>query len=219
MDLSELLEHFAFNDRFDIMELITEISPNFKAHNLVDALTSACDSPFAFEWVKDMVRFLIDKGVDVNSVDRHGKTALHAICGRDDEYEYINERGCARGYKEMIHGVVCLLLRRGALVNVYDSNQNTPLYYAVRCGLYDVTKKLLKRGADVNARNNDGETPMSVACHGSSYHSSQQKYGYDDDSYEMLELLLRHGAEINIRYTSHLSKLVEASALLVYGYC
>lgn len=62
----------------------------------------------------DLVRALLDGGVDVNALSRHGDTALHraVMYGRVD--------------------IVRLLLERGADVNAEDGDGRTPLSFANR---------------------------------------------------------------------------------------
>ena len=139
--------------------------------------------------------------MDVNSVNQHGMTALHALCNREDAYDYTLDSNDVCEFTNMIYRCVCLLLERGALINVYDNNRHTPLYYAVKSGLYKVTEELLKHGADANARTNLGDTPMCVACKDTSYKYLRQSKRLADDSVEMLQLLFTHGAEINVKGT------------------
>ena len=154
-----------------------------------------------------MVRFLTGEGVDVTSIDRHGQTALHHICYREDAYDYILDSNDVCEFTDMLHRCVCLLLQRGAHVNVYDNNRHTPLYYAVKSGLYKVIEELLKHGADANARTSLGDTPICVACKEKSYNFLRQSKRLADDLVEMLQLLLTHGAEINVKGTGYIPLL------------
>ena len=204
--LSEVLESVADYGSVKLIKLIAKLVPNFKTLNLVEALISACHSS-EMDAVEEKVRFIVGEGVDVNGVGRHGVTALHAICNRDDDYDFSHGPEYF-GLPFMIHRCVCLLLERGAHVNVYDTKHSSPLYYAVSSGLYIVAEELLKHGADANARNNDGATPMSVACEKSTYNCLKLNNPRDCDV-KMLALLLAHGAEVNVKDTEHIP-LIEA---------
>ena len=201
MDLSEVLENVADYGSVELMKLIAKLSPNFKTLHLVDALMSACYSSDV-DAVEEKVRFIVGEGVDVNGVGRCGMTALHAICNRDDDYEFSH----CFGFDGMIRRCVSLLLERGAHVNVYDTKHSSPLYYSVSSGLYGVAEALLRSGADVNARNNDGATAMSVACEKSTYNRLKLNNPLDCDV-KMLALLLALGAEINVKDTEHIPLL------------
>jgi uncharacterized protein len=55
------------------------------------------------------------------------------------------------------------LVKRGANVNIRDSEGETPLMLAVRLSSADVVRVLIGAGADVNARNKKDETVLRIA--------------------------------------------------------
>lgn len=93
--------------------------------------------------------------------------------------------------------VIALLSQDSELVFSRDKFGNTPLHLAALHNRTGVAALLLANGADVNARNNPqaswfspeknalGETPLTLAL---------QSYEHK----EMLELLLTHGADVNV---------------------
>jgi ankyrin repeat protein len=91
---------------------------------------------------KEFVELVLDKGADVNAVDRFGNTAVltAARLGTVD--------------------VAALLLAKGAKVKVADNEGMTPLHAV---GTKAVAEMLLAQGADVNAVNQEGETPLYLA--------------------------------------------------------
>ncbi len=93
----------------------------------------------------ELIRYLIDKGIDVNATDKYGFTAL-MIAAKDPDV-----------------GVVKLLLDRGADVNSKDKYGWTALIAASSYGRIQIMKLLLAKGADVNAKTTDGDTPMKCA--------------------------------------------------------
>jgi len=77
-----------------------------------------------------------------------------------------------------------LLLEKGANVEARDGMGNTALMGVAFKGLLKMAKLLIDEfGADVNAQNRAGGTPLTFAA----------TFG----QYEMVELLLHHGAEPN----------------------
>ena len=94
---------------------------------------------------EEVVRTLLDSGVDVNLRDDLGRTALIATAGESHE-ALLNE-----------------LLARGADVNARDNQQNTALMFAAGRGELANVRSLLRAGADIEARNDDDETALISA--------------------------------------------------------
>ncbi|CCX31249.1 Similar to Ankyrin repeat domain-containing protein 50; acc. no. Q9ULJ7 [Pyronema omphalodes CBS 100304] len=89
-----------------------------------------------------------------------------------------------KGHKE----VACLLLEKGADVDIQDRFGNTPLSIAAQNGHMTATRILLEKGADINLRDNDGRTPLELA--------EQQMISLEDDdtsraAYEAIVNLLK----------------------------
>jgi hypothetical protein len=91
------------------------------------------------------VKFLLDKGADVNYSNSRGWFALLFAV----EFGGI--------------GICMLLLESGANVNQSDEEGWTPLMYAVFCYKINIIKLLLVRGANVNYINKYGATALSHA--------------------------------------------------------
>ncbi|RCH88603.1 cyclin-dependent serine/threonine protein kinase [Rhizopus azygosporus] len=90
----------------------------------------------------DRVKELIEGGMDVNSHDQFGYTAMHA----------------AVSYNQT--EIVKYLLDKGADVNVEDFDKDTPLFVAETVEMAQI---LLDRGADPKKVNEDGFTPALTA--------------------------------------------------------
>jgi ankyrin repeat protein len=93
----------------------------------------------------DVVRLLIEKGVDINARDKHDRTALMTAA--------------IRKHTEMVK----LLLDDGSGINSQDQDGWTALTDGVWGGDHVVVKQLLGKGADVNAKNKYGVTALKVA--------------------------------------------------------
>lgn len=91
----------------------------------------------------DIVRLLIEKGADVNTVAAGTGTALMDAAGN--------------GHADIVR----ILLEKGANVNVNVGG--TALMFAAREGNADIVRALLKKGADLNAMDSVGYTALSLA--------------------------------------------------------
>jgi ankyrin repeat protein len=112
-----------------------------------------------------------------------------------------------------------LLLSEGADINATNTELNTPLHAAVQNGRDEVSKFLIKNGADLNKHNASGYTPLHSAAldnrraiaealisKGADIESlCDQRYtplnliARSTESYEVAELLIQKGANINAR--------------------
>ncbi|XP_043675945.1 protein phosphatase 1 regulatory subunit 16A isoform X3 [Vespula pensylvanica] len=92
----------------------------------------------------DEVRRLLKKGVNPDSTNEDGLTALHQCCIDDNE--------------EMMK----LLVEFGANVNAEDSEKWTPLHAAATCGHLHLVRYLIARGANLLAVNADGNMPYDI---------------------------------------------------------
>ncbi|MGC8737428.1 MAG: ankyrin repeat domain-containing protein [Candidatus Hydrogenedens sp.] len=126
---------------------------------------------------KDMIRFLVDLGVNING--------LGSV--RKDTYpiEYAIEKSDA--------DIVKFLLDLGADVNCVNvvRNSETPLHFAVEQKKKEIVQILVERGANLNLRNKDGKSPLFLAV--------------EMGEREIAEDLIRQGADLEItdrsRYT------------------
>ncbi len=107
----------------------------------------------------DLHRAVIDK--DISLVDR--------LLSKGAEINELGSRSFGNGsalhlaVREGYLKIAKLLLDRGALVDVLDPFDVTPLHNAAWNGNLEMTKLLLDSGADINASTYDGETPLSLA--------------------------------------------------------
>ena len=81
------------------------------------------------------------------------------------------------------------LLQKNAAVNVRDNDKRSALFYAIQRGHYDTAKYLLDNGAAVSVTKCDkhSDSPLHLAC----------QY----ERCDFAEMLLQHGASVNIHNT------------------
>ena len=94
------------------------------------------------------VQTFLAQGVDGNTIDRDGKTALMLAA--------------FEGHTATVH----VLLANGVQVNAKDREGATALMLAASRGHTDVVEALLAKGADVNLQNNTGQTALIFAVVG-----------------------------------------------------
>jgi len=94
----------------------------------------------------EAVRTLLKQGVNVNSTEPDGTTALHWASYRDDLE------------------AADLLIRAGARINAANDLGATPLWTACQNGSEPMVRRLLAAGANPNAALLLGETPVMVAA-------------------------------------------------------
>jgi ankyrin repeat protein len=142
----------------------------------------------------DIVRLLLDHGADLNLQDNHGSTPLHLATHRE----------CQE--------VVQLFLEHGANVTLRNDKGQTALHQASQRGHVDIIQLILKHDADVDALDNDGSTPLHLAIFEGSQASSEVRLASSEvslassaaiyevqGSLEVVQLLLEHGANTNLR--------------------
>ena len=95
----------------------------------------------------DIVRYLVEKGCNLDIKADRGMTPLHAACfsGKLNVVRYlIGEKKCD--------------------IESKGGKQCTPLYYACEAGQISIVRYLVEQGCDPNARADTGATPLHHAC-------------------------------------------------------
>lgn len=151
----------------------------------------------------DIIELLIERGADVNHLNRLDETPLDLI-GEYEPHNNMSEQGrrsrealLKAGAKHRFHTAI----RAGELEMVrqmLDAEPelvNTPkpwsgLFTAARTGQMEVAKLLLQRGAKVDGPNEKGNTPLWFAC---------QSSADPADRIAVAKLLIEHGADVNKR--------------------
>ncbi len=164
-----------------------------------------------------LVKNLVAKGADVNALDNQGWTPLHAACSA-------NRLECAE----------VLLDHKDTLVMQGTREGTVPLHYLAgqavdTGGLWEeVASALLRRGCSVDVKNHSGETPLMRACFkgrigcaswlikkGASMAGCIEMALRSPVPEEMVSLLLKRGATINVAAQTALAKELRVSDKVV----
>ncbi|KAK6361382.1 hypothetical protein TWF730_005115 [Orbilia blumenaviensis] len=161
---------------------------------------------FAIEGTSpEIVKMLIDAGADLNWKNHTGKTTIDFACSPEilyfDNLKIFLESGgdAIQAHMEgerrtAFHNAVYrglldvakLLLKHGARINARDPWGETPLHWALYAPIEtrkEIVTLLIENGADLNMQDNQGQAPLYEAA----------SMGH----LEMLELLVKHGADVN----------------------
>jgi ankyrin repeat protein len=118
----------------------------------------------------ELVKLLIDKGIDMEARNLYGATSLF-VC-------------CTNGH----YDALVILLENGASVNAKNYGNRSPLHTAVFMRNYNCVKVLLDHGADINAVFDVGKTVLHAAFEGT-----------PSPDVEVIKLLLSRGVDANKR--------------------
>ncbi|XP_063923686.1 uncharacterized protein LOC135137861 [Zophobas morio] len=131
---------------------------------------------------RDVLKLLIQKGIDLNAQDQNGTTALQIAC------------------REGVYDNAETLLDSGALIAVTDHHQNNSLHYASapKKDNRSVIQLLLRKGLNINSQNKNGMTALQIACL--------------EGGHQNAELLLDSGASTNLTDKSNHNIFHYASA-------
>jgi ankyrin repeat protein len=171
----------------------------------------------------DVVKFLLEKGADVNAKNKYGDTALRnavllfnraevlkSVNNSDKDATFIAKRMAMQDASEKVHAeIVKLLLDKGADVNTKTDNGTTALIEAASRGMTEAVRLLLDRGADANVMATDGDTALRLA----------KVQGYA----EIVQMLEKVGAKAGedknteLIWASHAGNLAAIQALLDQG--
>lgn len=153
----------------------------------------------AYNDQKEVVGLLIEKGANVNSLNKYGYTPLHySILQRHIDVASMLIKAGADTDIPNVWGNTPLhtcagrnflreakfLIENNADIDTKNFIGETPLFAAVKFGHEDMILLLIKNGADVNARDKAGRTAVFATA--------------DGNSSKILELLIDQGAKIDI---------------------
>ena len=166
----------------DIVEFLLTHGADVNARD--DTLTNSLHQAEENYGAMQVVTILLKYGADVNSQDNNGKTPLHRVI-EAEKWDDIED-------DEDVSNHVRLLLEHGAEVNRRDKDNQTPLLLAMEMGWFKTARILIEYGADVNTENKSGKTLLHVLL-------SDSGICDEDEVFDHMLFLLKHGAEVNKR--------------------
>lgn len=130
---------------------------------------------------EEIVRYLLMKGVDIDTKDNNKNTALF-WANREDR-----------------HSIVRLLIDNGANINIQNSNESTVLHRAAELGELDDVKYFIDQGANVEIKECHGRTALDCAILNGHYETVEFLENYPKQLAEQrhLEDLIDNKAEHN----------------------
>ena len=147
-----------------------------------------------------LVSSLLAAGVDANSKDKRGLTAIMIASGVQ-----LSDHAIGGGYSQTKRSsraaleIVRALARYGADVQAEDRIGITALHVAAAAGNLDIAEMLIDFGADVNKGDRNGTTPLMEAA-------------LCNEQTLVLKFLLERGANINAKGANASSALVYSAA-------
>jgi ankyrin repeat protein len=155
----------------------------------------------------EKVRFLVDKGADIDAKSKYGFTPFLIAAEQNEEVAlYIMEKFPKTIKAVSTEGLNALhlaasgssfrlvkkLVETGIDVNSKTKNNETPIFFAATTGNAEVIKYLISKGADCTFISKDNDTALTKIA---KFPSAESHYQYlnnhEHDFYEALELLLQ----------------------------
>ena len=181
-----------------------------------------------------IVRFLLEHAADANARDLNSVTPLHEAIGREnlDIAQLLINHGAdvnafvyrsddqlrmeAPRTERQAHGD--MLLSDGADENAGGKNKSSPLHEAAKRGNLRTAQLLIGHGADVNILDDQRDTPLHKALRprssfprrGRLTTQEPQEEHQENSRFDMVELLVKGGADVNVRNIHQSSPLYEA---------
>ncbi|KAH9047979.1 ankyrin repeat-containing domain protein [Lactarius deliciosus] len=188
---SKPLYYSALYGFYDLTEYFVKKHPQ-----LLNNAGGAHDYPLVVALHRGHIRvaeLLFEHGADVEVQGRFADTPLHRAIEWSDDVAV---------------GAVRFLLEHGADVNARQKDFLTPLHLAAARGYFEVAQMLLQHRVDVNPRNVVGETPLHLV--------SKRAFPRSEDTgscLDLVQLLLKHGAEVDSRDGKDATALHNASLM------
>lgn len=131
------------------------------------------------------LKWLANKGADIHIIGGHDNSpALHKAISNYDNIETMQRVK-----------TVQTLIELGVDIELFDSDQMTPLMCATSVGVAQVVKELIKSGADVNNKNESGESALHYAIFGNSSYDLPTQF--QSVKSKIIKDLVENGANID----------------------
>ena len=172
----------------------------------------------------DILKLLIEKGIDIHAVDSYGENALmYAVKNNFPEIvKFLIQKGIdihavdSFGHNALVYAIrnnspeiVKLLIEKGIDINSVDVERQSVLMYAIENNQPKIAKLLISKGADIHVINSGGKNALMYAI----------KYNQE----EIAKLLIETGIDIHavdsfganaLVYTT-ITELLEITNLLI----
>jgi hypothetical protein len=158
--------------------------PNYEANSFLFQLTELVTEGKLPDDPVPYFELALEKGADVNHVDKNGNTVLHKLSHYFKKESNTNLE------------LIDLLIKNGANVNARDSKGETALLISIKNRNSIMAGYLKKNGANIEIENNKGVSPLSLAG--------------DKNDFEMVRLLLGyHIPEDITTFPKSVQKLIQ----------
>ncbi len=177
---------------------------------------------YAWSGNLNMVKFLVERDVDVNATDKYGCTLLHwaTLKGHLDVAKFLASKGANVNAEDILgrkpihfavindhRNIIEFLPDKGIIVNSADKQGHTPLHWASWSGHLDMVKYLIDKGANINAKCEADRTPLDIAR--GRGHSNIVKYleeKLNQEREKPVQRRRRHHHGDHNRHQNHLSR-------------
>lgn len=150
-ELSKKLFEEIKNDNLNAIKVLITKGANVNQTN-DDGITPLSAALYGDIYKKpnfEIVKLLVENGVDVNAEKEFSKETPLFLAIRKSEIDYMN--------------IMKLLIENGANVNHKNENETTPLMAAAESLNISAVKLLLENSADINAKDRFGSTALNYA--------------------------------------------------------
>ncbi|WP_188153322.1 ankyrin repeat domain-containing protein [Wolbachia endosymbiont of Pentalonia nigronervosa] len=158
------LQLAAKNDHLSIVKYLIE-EKGVNSSNIFDAVESGC---------LGLVRYLVDKGIDINTRGSYGSTLLHlaALNGKLEIVRYLVERGANLSFSDDSGKIPLEVAHDKSIIDFLKQARrrlNEGLISVTREGNFYLVKELIEKGADINIESNkkceSGWTLLHIATY------------------------------------------------------
>lgn len=155
----------------------------------------------------NLIPLLIERGADVNGLSNVEEWERQIT--DEPREKWLPPGGMSPlmfAAREGCRACIQPLLDAGADIDAATLKGITPLLGAIINGYYDVAWDLVQAGANVNLNDDTNRSPLYAAVHFNIMPESNRPSPYwfenEHTAYELMELLLEKGADVNVRLTA-----------------